>query len=296
LALISRALVEARETLSRGESAKFVTHLELIDELLQRVEVTEPPERVIGDLARSLATVRDVRVDDNRRAALVDVIGTVARQLAPSDEPAADPAIQKVWRELLAAADRLHGAGAVSLGRLPFVSDQLLELLVVEAGLELVDRPDRGTRVTGRPGRALATLAFSRKLAQTVGAALGGSVIANRQASYHYDPPGSHVRTHVDARSHELIFHMVLEHDVPDDGAPGSALVAHLPGRPGPQRLWLNPGEAVALSGRGTIHSWEQLRADERRTLIGIGFERRPRRGASLETSLESYGAERSAQ
>jgi hypothetical protein len=273
--LISRALLEARETLCAGESEKFLTHLELIDELLRRVEVTEPSEQVIGDLARSLATARDTRVADDRRAALVDVIGIVARQLAPSDVPVGDPAIQKLWRELIGAADRLYGAGVVSLGRLPFVSDRLLELLVVEAGIELVDRPARGARVTGRPGRALATLAFSRKLEQTVGAALGSSVIANRQASYHYDPPGSHVGTHVDARSHELIFHMVLEHDVPDDGIRGSALVAHLPGRPGPQRLWLQPGDAVALSGRGTIHSWEQLRADERRTLIGIGFERR---------------------
>jgi hypothetical protein len=273
--LLSRALLEAREALSSGESAKFVTHRELIDELLSRVEVTQPPESVIGDLVRSLAVARDAGADDDRRAALVDVVGIVARQLAPSDEPAADPAIQAVWRELLGAADRLYGAGVVSLGRLPFVSDRLLELLVAEAGLELVDRPDGGARVSGRAGQALATLAFSRKLAQTVGAALGGCVVANQRASYHYDPPGSHVRTHVDARSHELIFHMILEHDLPHDGAPGSALVAHLPGRPGPQRLWLHPGEAVALSGRGTIHSWEQLRDGERRTLIGIGFERR---------------------
>jgi hypothetical protein len=261
--------------MSGAQSSKFVTHLELIDELLRRAEVTNPPERVIGDLACSLAAGRDAGADDDRRAALVDVVGTVARQLAPSDEPAADPATQALWRELLGAADRLYGAGVVVLGRLPFVSDRLLELLVAEAGLELVDRPDGGARASGRAGQALATLALSRKLAQTVGAALGGCVVANRRASYEYDPPGSHVRTHVDARSHELNFHIVLEHDLPGDGAPGSALVAHLPDRPGPQRLWLRPGEAVALSGRGTIHSWQRLRDDERRTLIAIGFERR---------------------
>jgi len=89
-----------------------------------------------------------------------------------------------------------------------------------------------------------------------------------------YDPPGSQVRTHLDSSGYELTFHLILEHQLPADGSPGSARVAHLPADEGPRRLWLSPGEGVALSGRGTIHSWQRLCADERRTLIGIGFTR----------------------
>jgi len=36
--------------------------------------------------------------------------------------------------------------------------------------------------------------------------------------------------------------------------------------------LRVRPGEAVALRGRGTIHSWEPLRDDEHRTMTAIGF------------------------
>jgi hypothetical protein len=82
------------------------------------------------------------------------------------------------------------------------------------------------------------------------------------------------VTTHTDNSAFELVFHLILEHDLPADGSPGSALVAHLPGQSQPTRIWLEPGEAVALSGRGTIHSWQRLAADERRTMIGIGFSR----------------------
>jgi hypothetical protein len=92
-------------------------------------------------------------------------------------------------------------------------------------------------------------------------------------AVYLYDAPGSHVRTHVDARDYEVVFHLVLDHELPGGGSGGSALVAHLPA--GTERLQVRPGEGVALRGRGTIHSWARLRDDERRTLIAIGFERR---------------------
>ena len=66
--------------------------------------------------------------------------------------------------------------------------------------------------------------------------------------------------------------HLVLEHTPPQDGSAGSALVVHLVEEPEPIRLPVQRGEAVALRGRGTIHSWEPLRDDERRTMTAIGF------------------------
>jgi hypothetical protein len=93
---------------------------------------------------------------------------------------------------------------------------------------------------------------------------------------YLHDPPGSHVRTHGDSRGYEFVFHLVLEHEVPPDTERlgGSALLVHRPGAVEPERVSLEPGEAVALRGRGSIHSWERLGPGERRTLIGIGFKR----------------------
>ena len=53
-----------------------------------------------------------------------------------------------------------------------------------------------------------------------------------------------------------------------------SALVVHRVGEAEPQRVRLEAGEAVALRGRGTIHSWEPMGPDEERTLLAIGFQR----------------------
>jgi hypothetical protein len=60
---------------------------------------------------------------------------------------------------------------------------------------------------------------------------------------------------------------------VPNGGA-GSALVVHRVGETEPHRVRVRPGEALALRGRGTIHSWEPMGPAEHRTLVAIGFER----------------------
>jgi hypothetical protein len=67
---------------------------------------------------------------------------------------------------------------------------------------------------------------------------------------------------------------MVLEHDLPANGSPGSALIAHLPNQAAPTRIWVRPGKGVALCGRGTIHSWQKMQESERRTLIDVGWVR----------------------
>jgi hypothetical protein len=82
-------------------------------------------------------------------------------------------------------------------------------------------------------------------------------------------PAGIARRHHLDSREYELIFHMILEHDPPADGSPGSALVAHLPGQGTPVHV-SSPRDGVALSGRGTLHSWQRLGAGERRTMVEI--------------------------
>jgi hypothetical protein len=118
----------------------------------------------------------------------------------------------------------------------------------------------------------LAGLAVSPKLREAVSTAFGRPVAPTYDAVYLYDPPGSHVRTHVDTREYELVLHLIVEHALPGDGSRGSALVVHLAEEAEPRHLRVEPGEAVALRGRGTIHSWEPLRDDEHRTMTAIGF------------------------
>ena len=271
--MLHSALTQARDALSGVAEENEHAYAGLVEELFQHVE-TAGREGADARFAESIAAM--LEADPDRRDDLADVVGSIAYKLAPDDIPPSTPDGAAAFRALISSADRLYGAGVKPLGRLPFISDRLLTLMVAEARVALPDRPDSDKRLNGEPGRALATLAVSRKLVRAMEAALGFAVAPVKLATYMYDPPGSHVRTHVDNRPYELIFHLILEHDVPADSSPGSALVTHLPGQAEPVRTWLRPGEAVALSGRGTIHSWQKLGPDERRTLIGIGFERAP--------------------
>ena len=197
------------------------------------------------------------------RDELGDVLGVFARRLTPAGE---------AWQALVTALDRLYGSGVHPLGGLDFVGDELLDLLRAEAREQRPVQRQGRRSAPGQAGRVLASLAVSRQLREAVSGAVGFEVAPTHDAVYQYDPPGSHVRTHVDTRAYPLVLHLLVEHTLPRDGIPGSALLVHLPGRPGPTRVPLAAGEAVVLRGRGTIHSWEPLRDDEERTLIAVGF------------------------
>jgi hypothetical protein len=212
--------------------------------------------------------------DEEERSALADLAGSAARRLAPDDEPPTGSAAAFAWLVLVTMADRLYGSSVAALGRLPFVSGRLVELMAHEARAQLGHLPDSGSRSTAPGARALNALAVSRKLQDAISGGLGTPVAPGYRALYAYDPPSSHVATHLDSREYEQIFHMILEHEPPSDGTPGSALVAHLPNRPAPVHISLRPGEGVALCGRGTLHSWQRLGPGERRTMVEIAWTR----------------------
>ncbi len=236
-----------------------------VEELLDRIERGDS-----GSLGEWL--IEFAGTDAERREAVADAIGIAARRLAPEGDPPAGPEAGR-WRALLGAADRLYGSGVHPLGRLNFLSDALLELLVAESRERRPNEEDATRRTVGEAGHALAGLAVSRQLREALGEALGHAVRPTYDAIYLYEPPGSHVRTHIDARDYEVVFHLVLEHTLPGDGSGGSALVVHLPGETGARRLRFRPSESVALRGRGTVHSWDRLGDGEWRTLSAIGFE-----------------------
>jgi hypothetical protein len=259
-AVLAGTLVECRALLAAGE--KDVPGGEaLIDELLAGLEA-DGEERELADWLETFAGP-----NGERRETLADVVTLIVRNLADGDGPPAGPGARDLWRELVRLTDRLFGSGVAPLGRLPFVSDRLLELLAEEAG-GAERREDRA----GEAGRFLASLAVSRKLCDAVASAVGFPVDPTYRAVYLYDIPGSHVETHVDSHDYEVVFHLILDHVVPD--GEGSALVVHRVDETEPHRVRVRPGEAVALRGRGTIHSWEPMGPAEHRTLVAIGFER----------------------
>jgi hypothetical protein len=239
----------------------------LIDELLEQIGGDRAAPAALAEWLVDFAAV-----DETHRKAVGDAVGIAARKLAPDDAPPTG-AEGAPWQALVLALDRLYGSGVEPLGRLPFISDGLLQQLVRESRAQRPEEEEAGRRQVGAAGGVLAGLAVSRQLREAVGAALGFAVVPTYSAVYLYDRPRGHVRTHVDAGDYETVVHVVVEHSPPSSGSPGSALVVHEPGRPEPTRLLFAAGDAVILRGRGTIHSWEELGADERRTLTAIGFE-----------------------
>lgn len=240
--------------------------------------MSELLERIGGDRVDPAALtewlLESVGPAGERREQVADAISIAARELTPAAEPPSEPSAAPGWNALVAVADLLSGSGVHELGRLPFLGDRILNALVAESRAERPDGPATGRRTVARAGGVLAGLAVSRQLRGALGDALGFAVVPTYDAIYLYEPPGSHVRTHVDARDYEIVFHLILEHELPANGSAGSALIVHLPRERKPTRVRLRPGEGVALRGRGTIHSWEPLEDGERRTLTAVGFER----------------------
>ena len=243
---------------------------ELAASVLRKLHASEAtPDVSLSDWL--LAATGD---DAESRARLADFVGFAAHQLA-SEGPPFDGAHALAWDALVSTADSLNGSGVHPVGRPSFVSDKLFRRLVDEAHVQLSSVSGLGTsRVVGRAGDALAALAVSRQLRETVSSALGFAVKPTYDALFEYDPPGSHVGTHLDADGYEIVFHLLLEQLVGSGDNGHSVLIAHLPKQSAPTRITLAVGDAVVLRGRGTIHSWQPLGDDERRILIAVGFRR----------------------
>jgi hypothetical protein len=269
MTLLARTLADCRAALGGAGEPATAVERDVTDELIGQLDARAGGD----DLAATMLAVAGG--DEDRRAALADVAGRAARRLAPDDRPPETGEAAESWRALVLVLDSIYGNGAVPLRRLDFIGERLVELLAREARMRL-PQAVAGRRTVGAPGSALASVAASGSLRRALSSALDEDIVPSGSAVYLYDPPGSHVRTHVDSRGYEFVFHLILEHEVPPDTERpgGSALIVHRPGMAEPERVSLNVGEAVALRGRGSIHSWERLSRGERRTLIGIGFER----------------------
>jgi len=223
-----------------------------------------------ADALRAVIDLAD-RSDDDR-AAVLDAIGAAARRVAPAAD--ADTTTIRALTALATAADALAGFGVCPMGRPTFLSDDLLDLLREEAhaqhAADAADEVGSPRRTTRPAGEGLAHVAVSRQLREAVSDAARVPLAPTFDALYEYDPPGSHVRMHLDARGYDWTCHIIVEHchgDVPV----ASVLCARRPDGTVEQHT-LHTGDALLLRGRGTLHSWEPLGRDERRIMIAVGF------------------------
>jgi hypothetical protein len=206
------------------------------------------------------------RSSDAAREVVLDALASAAHRLRST--AGAEPWMTR----LLALAHGLTGSGAFLLGRPAFLGSALIGALLAEARALGSDiDPNGSRRSTRNAGDALARVAVSRQLREVVSAAAGHDLAPTFDALYEFDPPGSHVRAHFDSRGYEWTCHVLLVHE----GTPPvlnrtSVLVAYLPD--GAVTLQVRAGDAVLLRGRGTLHEWLPLAADERRIMTAIGF------------------------
>jgi hypothetical protein len=248
---------------ARAEARRFIDLIECFRQPSATLH-GRAPERA---LARRL--VAYANGDDARRVWLTDRLRHAARHLAPDGTPPRRGARAVAWRALIIAAGRLHESGVRRLPTRAFLSRADLDALVGEGQRR---RPPNRARRTqyAPPGPALRRLAVDRRLQRAASRALGIRVDPAYRAVYMYDPPRSHMPPHLDSGDFGIVVHVVFEHQRP--AGKGSALVVHQPRSD--VRVALAPGQAVVLAGRGSVHQWEPLGADERRMLVGIGFTR----------------------
>ncbi|MEQ1728304.1 MAG: hypothetical protein ABL982_07965 [Vicinamibacterales bacterium] len=221
------------------------------------------PERSLG-----LQLTTYVERHPDRRDWLTDRMRHAARSLAVHGKPPRTRARMLAWQALILAARRLHTGRLVRLRRRSFLSDRGWQALREEARRLAPVMPTRRTHYSS-PGPVLQRLAVDRRLQRNVSRAIGFAVEPAHTAVYMYDPPRAHMPPHLDSSDFEIVVHVVLEHDG-WTRAQSSALIVHHPHRD--VRCAVAPGAAVVLAGRGAVHQWEPLGAQERRTLIGIGF------------------------
>jgi hypothetical protein len=259
------ALQESRDLLRDDEPA-------VLTALLAQLQGPGDPgagESPAQWLARRLETFADA--DERRRLALADLLGLAARALALDGRVPSDAAGAAAWRATLTTVDRLYGGGAHRLGRLRFIDDERLIALLVEAA-QSQRTANAEAQQLGDPGPALRDLAVDPQLAAAVSDAVGFSVTPSYRAVYMYFAPGARIQPHVDHADYEVIFHLTLEHVPPEDGSGRAALVVFRLDEP-PLRVELAPGEAIALRGRGSIHTREPINAGEHWTTLAIGFK-----------------------
>ncbi len=198
------------------------------------------------------------------------LLGVAAGGLAPQAAAPIDDEKAQAFGAVLRCLSFIHPTGIIWQGRLPFVSDRLLEKLQAEAesSRARAERADRYLLCAAGP--VASSVGHLQEMKQFIDQ-LPVRIEPSGAASYiYYEGDKAGLDPHVDAESYGVNMIFVLKH-VNGDKKPASKLVIYEPSGKA-NRILLAPGECVILHASGTVHARENLETEEEVTLLTLGF------------------------
>ncbi|MGH3905398.1 MAG: hypothetical protein ACRDTE_14595 [Pseudonocardiaceae bacterium] len=198
------------------------------------------------------------------------MVGEMAeRDRPPSSEPRA-----AVWQTMVRTISEIYPGGALRLGCLEPLRDDL-DRLAAEAS-ELIDTQVRfGDKISGtvESGTLATSVAGDPRLRAELVRQAGVPLSPPTSVCYfYYHRPGDYLLPHADPIvSSGVICLTNLVHTPRTDGDPPSALVVHDPRR-GPIRHELSPGQSLMMFGGGTVHAREPIGPGETIINLSVGF------------------------
>jgi hypothetical protein len=154
-------------------------------------------------------------------------------------------------------------------GRPEWLSDEIL------GGLRLESEQLRGGAIRFNDHLVVSGAPLARQIATSEHLALllnplVGRVVPTGKANYlYYDEPGMGIEPHLDTDEFSLNVILMLDHTSPDTKR--SALVLYPTAEP-PVRIYLAPGEIIAIFADSVIHAREYMGQDERVSIAAFGF------------------------
>ncbi len=201
------------------------------------------------------------------------LLGVAAGGLAPQAAAPLDDEKAQAFGAVLRCLSFIHPTGIIWQGRIPSVRDDVLSELQAEAESSRV-RAERADRyLLSAAGPVALSLGQSQEMKDFV-ETLPVRIEPSGAASYiYYEGEKAGLDPHVDAESYGVNMIFVLKH-TNGNNLPASKLVIYEPSGEA-KRILLAPGECVVLHASGTVHARENLQAEEKVTLLTLGFEQK---------------------
>jgi hypothetical protein len=198
------------------------------------------------------------------------LLGIAAGGLAPHGQAPVDGAGQAALNTVVRCLAKMQPTGIVWRGNTDFINVTIMADIINEARARLsaAERVDRYWLSAARDKAK--NLVECQPFKQFLKSNVSGLKPSGLATYIYYKGIGSGLDPHLDADSFTVNFILVLEHQYKKDP---SHLVIYGPDSE-PERILLKPGEAVILYAGSTIHARQDLKEDERVTLLTIGLTR----------------------
>jgi hypothetical protein len=193
-----------------------------------------------------------------------------ARQALAPHRHLPDGADREAAEVVLSALGEVLGEAPLSVGRPPFVRDELLAALRAEAAKRRSAATLDQGMLMAPPGEVARRFAYRDEMRALLGG-LGQRVEASGAGKYVYcDQAAMGPGRHLHERPFVLNVELSLEHVSP--GRPGAQIVLHPPlGAPRPVRT--EPGELVVWFAGAVPHARDEIARGERLTVLSMFYE-----------------------